>query len=432
MLHTMVRLRFPVNNLRQSLKYILDQGGFLGDYVCVRSVRHGCSYVGSVNLSSIPESGQNGQLTGETAANHTETLNRRINTSSQHKFPSAEKVIDHLNEDTMSDSSNLPGLSPTKLVEKPRIVVLGTGWAACRFLKSVNTKTYDVICISPRNHMVFTPLLASTCVGTLEFRSVAEPVSRIQSALAKAPNSHFFLASCTGLDTGKHEVSLSVLVYCETTNGQELPHGPYKFKVAYDKLVIASGSEPLTFNISGVKKHAIFLREVRDAQEIRRKLLLNLMLSENPGSRTDQVAGIKSPESGRRSRSPESGRRSRSPEPEQRIAGAEKTLAVPDVRRGNSPSSSTGKDRGRRRRTEAETTGNSSGGGARRRCKRRRRTTGDDRPGEGKDVAQRHRRSQTEEQASGVSSEQWRRVRLQARSSGVNSDEQCWVNSGVG
>lgn len=72
-------------------------------------------------------------------------------------------------------------------------------------------------------------------------------------------------------------------VYCETTNGQELPHGPYKFKVAYDKLVIASGSEPLTFNISGVKKHAIFLREVRDAQEIRRKLLLNLMLSENPG-----------------------------------------------------------------------------------------------------------------------------------------------------
>ncbi|XP_031500545.1 internal alternative NAD(P)H-ubiquinone oxidoreductase A2, mitochondrial-like [Nymphaea colorata] len=282
MLHTMVRLRFPVNNLRQSLKSILDQGGFLGDYVCAKSVRHGCSYVGSVNLSSIPEFGQNGQLTGETAANHTETLNRRINTSSQHKFSSAEKVIDYMNKDTMSDSSNLPGLSPTKPDEKPRIVVLGTGWAACRFLKSVNTKTYDVVCISPRNHMVFTPLLASTCVGTLEFRSVAEPVSRIQSALAKAPKSHFFLASCTGLDTGKHEV------YCETTNGQELPHGPYKFKVAYDKLVIASGSEPLTFNISGVKKHAIFLREVRDAQEIRRKLLLNLMLSENPGLLDDE------------------------------------------------------------------------------------------------------------------------------------------------
>lgn len=29
---------------------------------------------------------------------------------------------------------------------------------------------------SPRNHMLFTPLLASTTVGTLEFRSIAEPV----------------------------------------------------------------------------------------------------------------------------------------------------------------------------------------------------------------------------------------------------------------
>jgi NADH:ubiquinone reductase (non-electrogenic) len=53
--------------------------------------------------------------------------------------------------------------------------------------------------------------LASTCVGTLEFRSVAEPVGRIQEALARDPNSYFFLASCTGVDTNKHEVSK---LYC--------------------------------------------------------------------------------------------------------------------------------------------------------------------------------------------------------------------------
>lgn len=72
-------------------------------------------------------------------------------------------------------------------------------------------------------------------------------------------------------------------VYCETVSDKEHMYEPYRFKVAYDKLVIASGSEPLTFGIKGVKEHAYFLREVSHAQEIRKRLLLNLMLSETPG-----------------------------------------------------------------------------------------------------------------------------------------------------
>lgn len=58
---------------------------------------------------------------------------------------------------------------------------------------------------------------------------------------------------------------------------------PWKFKVAYDKLVFACGAEASTFGIHGVTDHAIFLREVHHAQEIRRRLLLNLMLSDVPG-----------------------------------------------------------------------------------------------------------------------------------------------------
>lgn len=58
---------------------------------------------------------------------------------------------------------------------------------------------------------------------------------------------------------------------------------PWNFNIAYDKLVIAAGAEASTFGIKGVKEHAVFLREVHHAQEIRRKLLLNLMLSDVPG-----------------------------------------------------------------------------------------------------------------------------------------------------
>lgn len=72
-------------------------------------------------------------------------------------------------------------------------------------------------------------------------------------------------------------------MYCETVDYGEQSHEPYQFRVAYDKLVVAVGAEPLTFGIKGVEEHALFLREVIHAQEIRKKLLLNLMLSEKPG-----------------------------------------------------------------------------------------------------------------------------------------------------
>lgn len=132
---------------------------------------------------------------------------RGIRISPQSHFPQAERIVE--DSDPVCESPRYPTLEATKPGEKPRVVVLGTGWAACRFLKGLDTKIYDVVCISPRNHMVFTPLLASTTVGTLEFRSVAEPVGRIQTALSKDPNSFFYLASCTGVDTDKHEVSTS-------------------------------------------------------------------------------------------------------------------------------------------------------------------------------------------------------------------------------
>ncbi|XP_040375743.1 internal alternative NAD(P)H-ubiquinone oxidoreductase A1, mitochondrial-like isoform X2 [Oryza brachyantha] len=170
------------------------------------------------------------------------------------------------------------GLGPTAKGEKARVVVLGTGWAGARLMKDLDTTGYEVVCVSPRNHMVFTPLLASTCVGTLEFRSVAEPLARIQPAVSKSPGSYFLLARCTAVDPDAHTID------CETvTEGEKDALKPWKFKVAYDKLVFACGAEASTFGIRGVTDHAIFLREVHHAQEIRRKLLLNLMLSDVPG-----------------------------------------------------------------------------------------------------------------------------------------------------
>ncbi|KAL8029588.1 hypothetical protein ABFX02_14G234200 [Erythranthe guttata] len=188
--------------------------------------------------------------------------------------PSLTQLLRHF---SAGSQVTYPGLAPTKGDEKPRVVVLGTGWAGCRFIKDIDTKQYDIVCVSPRNHMVFTPLLASTCVGTLEFRSVAEPIGRIQPAISREPGSYFFLANCTGVDFQNHQI------HCQTVTEGVKTIDPWKFQISYDKLVIASGAQASTFGIKGAKEHATFLREVSDAQEIRRKLLLNLMLSDVPG-----------------------------------------------------------------------------------------------------------------------------------------------------
>lgn len=66
--------------------------------------------------------------------------------------------------------SELPSELSTS--ERKRLVILGTGWGSYSVLKTIDKTKFDVIVVSPRNHFLFTPLLCSTTVGTLEFRLV--------------------------------------------------------------------------------------------------------------------------------------------------------------------------------------------------------------------------------------------------------------------
>lgn len=63
---------------------------------------------------------------------------------------------------------------------KEKLVILGSGWGAVPFLKDIDTDRYDVICISPRNYFLFTPMLAGASVGSVEFRSICEPIREVR------------------------------------------------------------------------------------------------------------------------------------------------------------------------------------------------------------------------------------------------------------
>lgn len=59
----------------------------------------------------------------------------------------------------------------TLRLNQERVVLLGSGWG--RYNMALNlSKDIPLTVVSPSNHFVFTPLLPSTAVGTLEFRCI--------------------------------------------------------------------------------------------------------------------------------------------------------------------------------------------------------------------------------------------------------------------
>ncbi len=72
-----------------------------------------------------------------------------------------------------------PSLPPPPTKEK--IVILGTGWGAASFLKEIDNSKFDVTVISPRNHFLFTPMLAGASVGTVEYRSITESIREVRN-----------------------------------------------------------------------------------------------------------------------------------------------------------------------------------------------------------------------------------------------------------
>jgi len=148
--------------------------------------------------------------------------------------------------------------------DKRRLVVLGSGFAALSLARTIDLKAYDVTIVSPRNHFLFTPLLPSTAVGTIEFRSIIEPIRTVRKGVG------FVQASCKRIDTEARTVA------CQGVEDER------DFMLHYDQLVIAVGAWNNTFNTPGVTEHAFFLKEVADARRIRERIIASLERADTP------------------------------------------------------------------------------------------------------------------------------------------------------
>lgn len=154
---------------------------------------------------------------------------------------------------------------------KKRLLILGTGFGGFSLMKGIRTEHYDVSIVSTRNHFLFTPLLPSTTVGTIEFRSIIEPVRLARKDIS------FYQANAIALDHEKRSVTCQNLT------------DPQTFELPYDALVVAVGAINNTFNVPGVHENAYFLKELRDARRIRQRIIDNFERASTPGLDTAEM-----------------------------------------------------------------------------------------------------------------------------------------------
>ena len=166
-----------------------------------------------------------------------------------------------------ADSGSLVARSllPERVPGRPRVVVLGSGWGSCAFIKALGADSpYDVVLVSPRNFFLYTPLLPGAAVGSVEERSIVEPVRAIL-----AGKGEYLEAQCIDVNP---EAKKIVCRASDVTSeaGRVVKSCPWhSFELDYDYLVVGIGAVPNTFGVPGVRRYCSFFKEIEDASRFR-------------------------------------------------------------------------------------------------------------------------------------------------------------------
>jgi len=157
----------------------------------------------------------------------------------------------------------------TEGVGRKKVVVLGSGWGAISFVKSLNeTSAYDVVLVSPRNYFLYTPLLPGAATGAVEERSIVEPIRR---PIAEK-GYKYYEASCEDVDAARKTIVCRAADPTFECNEDSDACPWHTFEVEYDYLVTAVGAVPNTFGVPGVEEHAMFFKEIVHANKFRREV----------------------------------------------------------------------------------------------------------------------------------------------------------------
>ncbi|MCB1882592.1 MAG: NAD(P)/FAD-dependent oxidoreductase [Geminicoccaceae bacterium] len=138
--------------------------------------------------------------------------------------------------------------------EPPRVVIVGAGFAGLAAARALAGAKVAVTLIDRHNYHLFVPMLYQVATAGLSPADIAEPIRRI---LRRARNVEVLLGEVDGVDVAEKLVRLA--------DGHE---------VAYDTLILATGSRQSHFGHPEWEPLAPGLRTIDDAREIRSRVLL--------------------------------------------------------------------------------------------------------------------------------------------------------------
>ena len=143
---------------------------------------------------------------------------------------------------------------------KKKVVILGSGWGALSLVNHLEPGQFDVTVVSPRNYFLFTPLLPSVTVGTVEARSIVEPIRKLMLRHHTVEEMGFLEAECVDVFPEEKRV------VCLDKSG--IVGDVSRFELEYDVLVVAVGAKSNTFRTPGVEENCFFLKQIGDAQKV--------------------------------------------------------------------------------------------------------------------------------------------------------------------
>ncbi len=149
---------------------------------------------------------------------------------------------------------------------RPRVVILGGGFAGLNAAKALGKLPVDVTLIDRSNHHTFQPLLYQVALAMLAPSDIASPIRHV---LRHERNVDVLMEEVESIDTAARRVGLK--------------DGP---QLQYDYLVVATGSMSSYFNHPEWEEFAPGLKSVEDATEIRRRVLLAFELAERQAVET--------------------------------------------------------------------------------------------------------------------------------------------------
>ncbi len=144
--------------------------------------------------------------------------------------------------------------------DQKRVVIVGAGFGGMSAAKKLAGKNVEVILIDKRNHHLFQPLLYQVATADLSPAEIAWPT---RSIFSHASNVSVFMGEVTGIDLPNRRV----------LSGEH--------QLEYDYLILATGAVTSYFGNDHWAGLASGLKNITEATNIRKRLLLAFEQAEN-------------------------------------------------------------------------------------------------------------------------------------------------------